>query len=80
MTQHSHALRADTASANSRDPTNNSLARAAGGLAYMPSDNLVDMASQALPNTGGGQAHNNMQPFLAMNFIIALNGLYPSRS
>ncbi|MEJ2750285.1 MAG: phage tail protein, partial [Anaerolineae bacterium] len=31
-------------------------------------------------NSGGSQAHNNMQPFLAINFIIALVGIYPSRS
>lgn len=44
------------------------------------STNLVDMASEALSTTGGGQAHENMQPFLTMNFIIALQGLYPARS
>ena len=32
-----------------------------------------------LSNIGGGQAHTNMQPYLAINFIIALAGLYPSR-
>lgn len=42
--------------------------------------NLVNMADQALAPTGGSQPHNNMQPFLAINFIIALVGLYPSRS
>lgn len=39
---------------------------------------LVDMAD--LPSHGGGQAHTNLQPFLALNYIIALQGLYPSRS
>lgn len=80
MPSHNHTLRADTASGNSRSPENNSLARAAGGLAYTPSANLVPLNSQALPNTGGSQAHNNLQPFLTINFIIALVGLYPSRS
>jgi microcystin-dependent protein len=42
--------------------------------------NLVDLAPEALPNTGGGAAHQNMQPYLTLNFIIALQGLYPSRS
>lgn len=42
--------------------------------------NLVSMAPESLSNSGGGQFHNNLQPFLAMNFIIALQGLYPSRS
>ncbi|MEM7427437.1 MAG: phage tail protein, partial [Pseudomonadota bacterium] len=40
---------------------------------------LVDMASAALATTGGGQAHTNMQPFLTLNYIIALQGLFPSR-
>jgi len=80
MPSHTHTLRADTASANSRTPQGNSLARAAGGLTYGTASNLVDMAEQALPNTGGSQAHNNMQPYMAINYIIALVGLYPSRS
>ena len=37
------------------------------------------MAYQTITDSGGSQAHNNMQPYLAMNFIIALQGLYPSR-
>ena len=37
-------------------------------------------ATTANANTGGGQAVNNMQPFLAVNYIIALQGTYPSRS
>jgi microcystin-dependent protein len=37
------------------------------------------MASEALSVTGGGQAHTNLQPLLTLNFIIALQGLYPSR-
>jgi microcystin-dependent protein len=47
---------------------------------YHSPTNLGDMAEQALPNAGGSQAHNNLQPYLTMNFIIALVGLYPSRS
>jgi microcystin-dependent protein len=39
----------------------------------------VDMAFETLPTAGGSQSHNNMQPYLTMNFIIALQGLYPSR-
>ncbi|CAM2007924.1 phage tail protein [Acanthopleuribacter pedis] len=44
------------------------------------SNTHVTMASQSLPSAGGSQPHNNLQPFIAMNFIIALQGLYPSRS
>ncbi len=39
----------------------------------------VDMASDSLGLTGGGQPHSNMQPYLAINFIIALLGTYPER-
>jgi len=34
----------------------------------------------ALAVTGGGQPHNNLQPYLAMNFCIALQGVFPPRS
>jgi microcystin-dependent protein len=42
-------------------------------------DPLVDMSPDIAGPTGGSQPHINLQPFLAMNFIIALQGLYPSR-
>ena len=48
--------------------------------AYRTTGTSVAMADSALPSTGGSQAHNNMQPYLTLNFIIALVGLYPSRS
>ena len=44
------------------------------------SSNLVQMKPDSLAHVGGGQPHNNIQPYLAMNFIIALNGIYPERS
>ena len=46
---------------------------------YGPASNLTAMADVTEDN-GGGQAHNNMQPYLTINFIIALQGLFPSRS
>jgi microcystin-dependent protein len=52
---------------------------AEGEQIYGPASNLTAMGD-ALQNVGGSQAHNNLQPFLAINFIIALQGLYPSRS
>jgi microcystin-dependent protein len=47
---------------------------------YAPPGDLVDMDANVIGPTGGGQAHNNMQPFLVLNYIIALVGIYPSRS
>lgn len=47
---------------------------------YAPAQNLTAFASDAMTTTGGGQPHNNMQPFISLSYIIALTGLYPSRS
>jgi len=78
MPNHTHTLNGTNENANQRAMANNYLAR--GTQMYHSPTNLGDMADQALPSTGGSQAHNNMQPFLTMNYIIALVGLYPSRS
>jgi microcystin-dependent protein len=40
----------------------------------------LQMSPMALTPAGGYQPHNNMQPYLAMNFIICLEGLYPAKS
>lgn len=64
---------------NSIEPTNNAFAVTTGTSYQSATTNNTSMASQALENAGGSQAHNNLQPFIAMNFIIALVGLYPSR-
>jgi microcystin-dependent protein len=45
-----------------------------------PSGTLPNMNSNAIGNTGGGQAHENRQPYLAVNFIISLFGVFPSQS
>jgi microcystin-dependent protein len=41
---------------------------------------LVALAPQSIAPAGGDQPHDNMQPFLALNFIIAFEGIYPSQS
>ncbi len=75
------------ANATTQAPANNSLAEPAGGgrggggtTPYRPSDNSVAMAPEAVGQTGGGQSHNNRQPLLGLNYIIALTGIYPSRA
>jgi microcystin-dependent protein len=77
LPSHSHALTSfDT-------PTSNAPSSSVGISAapiYAPDENMVDMADNIIGDAGGNQAHNNMQPFLGVNFIIALQGLYPSRS
>ena len=79
---HSHTARATTSRGQDITPDNTSaIARSGGGTAWQTNTtaNLVDLASSTLATTGGGQAHTNVQPFLTLNFIIALVGLYPSR-
>ena len=84
MPNHTHSLGAVNAPFGSvQAPTNQrTFSRSGGGNAYQTntSANLTPLANEALPAAGGSQAHNNLQPYLAMNFIIALQGLYPSRS
>lgn len=63
-------------------PANNRvLANSANQNAYqsVTNANLVTMAPQALPPAGGGLPHNNMQPYLTLNFCIALQGVFPQR-
>lgn len=51
------------------------------GPAYLPTTAVnVPMAPQAITPTGGGGAHQNMHPFQAVNFVIALQGIYPQRN
>jgi microcystin-dependent protein len=73
-----------TASASSQDgtqmvPTGNVLASAQGQL-YRPPTNLTSLLPGTLANVGGSQAHLNMQPFLVLNFSIALQGIFPSQT
>lgn len=78
MPQHDHRLGGVAELANQRAVDDNYLA--VGNDMYNSPSDLGSMASETLPDTGGSQPHNNMQPYLTMNFIIALVGLFPSRS
>ena len=81
MPNHTHTVQGQNAIANSNDPAGTVWSRPfGGGNLYHPANSLRPMADQGVSTAGGSQAHNNMQPYLAMTFIIALQGLYPSRS
>lgn len=82
MPGHTHNVSASGGNANSNDPTDRFFGRPfGGGNLYGTATALQPMATKAIPDSAGGsQAHNNLQPFLALNFIIALVGTYPSRS
>ena len=82
MPSHNHQIGAQTVPlGGAATPANNTFSRPASGNLYASdSPALVPMDEQGLTNTGGSQEHNNMQPYLALNICIALQGLYPSRS
>ncbi len=79
MPQHTHPAKASSAPGTIPVPAGNVLADSVNQV-YVDPANLVDMNSGELLNVGGGQAHNNMQPTLVVNFCIALQGLFPSRN
>ncbi|MCB9737190.1 MAG: phage tail protein [Deltaproteobacteria bacterium] len=74
---HSHALNASTIRATSTDPAN--LLPAADG-AYGTGAPLTTLAANAVGQTGGSNPVATLPPYLVVNFIIALEGIYPSRS
>ncbi len=80
MPAHTHGLRASDTRGNSSDPTGHVNAVKSRTNIYSDAAPNVSMSSQAVANTGGGQAHNNMQPWLGINHIIALRGVFPSRN
>ena len=78
---HTHTLRANSATGDSPLPGGNSLARPGQTQIYQTTtdQNQVSMAPQELSAAGGNQPHNNLQPYLTLNFNIALQGVFPTR-
>ncbi len=60
-------------------PLGNTVGAVTSGNAYAATSNAT-MATAALSSVGGGQAHNNMSPYLVLNWCIALQGIFPSRN
>ncbi len=79
---HGHSLMGDvsTADVNTPGPTS-SYSRSTPGSAYRnTTTNLTGMSANAIAPAGGGQPHNNLMPYLTLNFCIALQGVYPPRT
>jgi microcystin-dependent protein len=79
MPSHTHTMRGslDDADVAIPQPTR-SLAKASANL-YSPNGGTSPLAGQALAFAGGSLPHNNMQPYLTLNFCIALQGVFPPR-
>ena len=77
LPQHTHDWRASADNGTQVNPTGNVLARSLNEV-YRTATNLVSLHPSTVMPVGGNQAHENRQPFLALNFIIALQGIFPS--
>ena len=80
MPAHSHAYFASPNDNTQAIPTGNALPSADVENPYATSTPIISMNSGVIGNTGGGQSHNNLQPYLALTRIIATVGVYPSRN
>jgi microcystin-dependent protein len=76
---HTHALSAITVDATSRSLTGNLPAYAHDEIYSATAPQVSTAAPAAVGNAGGSQAHTNMQPYLTLNFCIALQGIFPSQ-
>ena len=78
MAAHNHIMTASNQGLSQAIPTGNFLA-SSNAQAYAPSAN-ASMINGEVGLTGGSQPHNNMQPYLVINAIIALVGIFPPRN
>ncbi|HZT57416.1 MAG TPA: tail fiber protein [Pyrinomonadaceae bacterium] len=83
---HSHAMKASSDSGDQNLPVNNGVGNmlakplGRGNSLYITTVALAQMNDNALTPSGGDQPHNNMQPYLTLNFCIALQGVFPPRT
>lgn len=78
MPAHTHAVTPGTSPPNTADPTNGYFA-GGGQSVFGPTPNTT-MSPNFVSSAGGSQPHENLPPSLALNFCIALQGIFPSRS
>ncbi len=84
MPAHSHGVQCLAGGGNSNTPINNGFAEVTAGRGmvnlYAATSDGTTMNAAALSSVGGGGAHNNMAPYLGVNFCIALQGIVPARN
>jgi microcystin-dependent protein len=78
---HTHNMNAVSEAGDTSVPTGKYLANS-GALdkEYRTTGTMVQMGANSISPAGGSQPHNNLQPFLVLNFYIALEGIFPSRN
>jgi microcystin-dependent protein len=80
MPAHTHTANCNSGMGDQYGPPGNYWATDAGGNDEYSSVANASMAAGAIATAGSSQPHNNLQPYLVLNFIIALQGVYPPRS
>lgn len=80
MPVHSHHVHADGSAGRGADPVGHVLARAPSDIYGIQLHGTSIMNPKMIADAGGGEPHNNLQPYLALNFCIALQGIFPSRN
>lgn len=77
---HSHPLLCSSGTASVSDPTNSVPAVSTAQAYYNSPANPTNMSPVSIAAAGGSQPHTNIQPYLCINFIISLFGIFPSQS
>jgi microcystin-dependent protein len=78
MPAHTHTFGASQSNANTPVPGGNMFGTS--NNMYAAATNLTTVNAQTITNVGGGQPHQNMQPYLTLSFCIALQGIFPSQN
>jgi microcystin-dependent protein len=76
---HSHTFSGSSNPGAQKDPAGNVPATVVAGSAYNANPPTAALAANSIGSAGNSQPHYNMQPFLCVSFIIALQGIYPSQ-
>ena len=77
---HAHSVNASAAAGTTRNPGNALYGVTPAALHGPSSGSPVQLDPRTVAAAGGSQPHNNMQPYVAINFCIALQGIFPSRN
>lgn len=80
LPSHTHPMQATEEPADSPQPDGRLPARSTTVDLYINDDPTVNLETSSTTSAGGSQSHANMMPFLCVNFIVALVGIYPSRN
>ena len=80
MPAHTHVAQGSAVPGTQNVPANNMMLSQRAAEIYRAPSSLAPMVAGTLTNLGGSQTHLNMQPFLTINFCIALQGIFPSQN